>query len=137
MKTFPLNDDWTVEYFNPDVDGFEMAPSEQAVPRLPEWSCSGRFAQAGFYAWLQRKFEIEMVPYCVRYLIQIEQAPPSTKLYVNDQHLGDWDGETLRLDITDYVSLGTNRLSLRIDCGPDGDSRFDAVVLLQQRCDES
>ena len=78
-----------------------------------------------------------MVPYCVRYLVQIEQAPPSTKLYVNDEHLGDWDGETLRLDITDYVSLGTNRLSLRIDCGPDGDSRFDAVVLLQQRCDES
>lgn len=134
VNTTPLNDDWTVEYFNPDVDGFEMAPSPQPVPRLPEWTCSGRFAQAGFFAWLQHRFQIEAVPYCVRYEVQVEHAPPNTRLYVNDQHIADCDDPTTRVDVTDYVSLGKNRLSLRVPCQPDADQRFDAVYLLQGAC---
>lgn len=135
METFPLNDDWTVEYFEPNIDGFEMAPSVQAVPRLPQWQCEARFAEAGFYAWLQRRFVLSPSEMCVRYVLQVEHAPSSTKVYVNDQHLLDLDDGTARIDITDYVSLGVNRLSLRVAC--PGNTRFDAVLLLQIPCEDA
>lgn len=135
MKTFSLNDDWTVEYFEPDIDGFEMAPSPQPVPTLPAWRCSPRFAQAGFYAWLQRRFALQPTGYCVRYVIDIESAPPTTQVYVNDQRVAS--GEAPRADITDYVALGENRLNLRVDCAADGDCAIGAVRLLQIPCDEA
>ena len=136
MNTFPLNDHWTVEYFEPNIDGFEMAPSVQEIPRLPEWKCAGRFAESGFYAWLQRPFELVMTDYCVRYVVQVEHAPRTTKIYVNDRHLADCTEDMQRVDITDAVSLGKNRLSLRVDCVNDAQQQFESILLLQMFCDK-
>ncbi len=135
MDIIVLNDDWTVEYFEPNVDGFEMAPSVQPVPRLPLWTCAGRFAEAGFYAWLQRQFDLHETEECVHYVVQIERAPATTRVYMNDQHLADCDAPVIRVDVTDYVTLGKNRLSLRVDCAADGEAQFEAVTLLQLPCD--
>jgi hypothetical protein len=135
MNTFSLNSNWTVDYFEPNIDGFEMAPSAQPIAHLADWTCSARFAEAGFYAWLQRRFDLMPTDDCVRYLVQIENMPPSTKVYVNDQHIADADDTTLRLDVTDRVALGTNRLSLRVACAADAEHRFDSVLLLQVPCD--
>lgn len=133
MSSFPLNDDWTVEYFHPDVDGFEMAPSVQPVPRLPDWTCEARFAEAGFYAWLQRRFELQATDFCVRYEVQIEGIPGESRVFVNDQFVLQTTKSTERVDITDFVSLGVNRLSLRLHCAP---ASFEAVVLIQAACEE-
>ncbi len=137
MDTRLLNDDWTVEYFEPEVDGFEMAPSAQAVPRLTDWMCEARFVEAGFFAWLQRRFDLSATVQCVRYIVQVEGAPNGTRVFVNDKHLADADGnETpLRIDITDYVSLGKNRLSMRLNCEPQN-VRFEGVALLQIPCED-
>lgn len=134
MNTFPMNDNWTVEYFEPNIDGFEMAPSIRDVPRLTEWHCERRFAEAGFYGWLQRRFELAPTEQCVRYLIQIENAPSDTKVYVNDHHLADCEGDVVRIDVTDVVSLGKNRLSLRVNCSTEIRSQFESVVLLKVPC---
>ncbi len=136
MNTFSLNTDWTVEYFEPNIDGFEMAPSVQTIDHLSDWTCSARFAEAGFYAWLQRRFDLTPTEGCVRYLMQVETLPPSTKVYINDQFIADGDtADVLRIDVTDYVTLGTNRVSLRVDCAGDAAHRFDSVLLLQVPCD--
>ncbi|MEM6528718.1 MAG: hypothetical protein AAF653_10515 [Chloroflexota bacterium] len=135
MTIIPLNNNWTVEYFEPNIDGFEMAPSVQEVERISEWNCSGRFADAGFYAYLQHRFDLEPAEMCVRYELQIENAPPTTKVYVNDNLIAESAGEILRLDITDYVSLDKNRLSLRVDCVADREHQFEAVYLVQIPCD--
>ncbi|MEO0563610.1 MAG: hypothetical protein AAF125_15990 [Chloroflexota bacterium] len=137
MKTLPLNNNWSVEYFDPDVDGFEMAPAPEPIPRIEEWGCSGRFSTAGFYAYLRRSFEIDMTPnQCVRYVVQIEGAPSTTRFYVNDTYMGDVTGRAERFDITDYISLGTNKLNLRLSCSEESKG-FEAVVLLQIPCEDA
>jgi hypothetical protein len=137
-KTFSLNIGWTVEYFEPNIDGFEMAPSPEPIERLNTWTCSGRFATAGFYAYLRRAFEVEPITtHCIRYIVQLENAPGTTRVYVNDTYLGNANGISTRLDVTDYVSLGQNKLNLRLDCWEDGNRRFDDVYLLQVPCDEA
>jgi hypothetical protein len=135
MNTIPLNNDWTVEYFEPNIDGFEMAPSPQHVERLSEWYCSERFADAGFYGYLQNQFELDVTEICVRYTLQIENAPPTTRIYINDHYLGNCDEDIVRIDVTDYVSLGKNRLSLRVDCTTDREGQFEAIYLIQTPCE--
>lgn len=135
--TLPLNDNWTVEYFEPNIDGFEMAPSPEEIARLDAWRCGSRYATAGFYAYLRRTFTLEATTtHCVRYVLQLENAPTTTRVYVNDTYLGDAGGVSTRIDVTDYVSLGQNKLNLRVRC-QDGGSRFDALYLLQVPCNES
>ncbi len=137
-KTFPLNDNWTVEYFEPDVDGFEMAPSPEQIARLNDWRCSNRYANAGFYAYLRHYFDVEAITtHCVRYVLQLENAPATTRVYVNDTYLGDAGGVSTRIDVTDHISLEANKLNLRVDCWADGAARFDALYLLQVPCDEA
>ncbi|MEL6148259.1 MAG: hypothetical protein AAFR56_01440 [Chloroflexota bacterium] len=109
MTTIPLNNNWTVEYFEPNIDGFEMAPSIQTIERISEWNCSGRFADAGFYAYLQHRFDLEPTAMCVRYELQIENPPSATKVYVNDTHIADSTDRVLRLDITLPQPRGLHR----------------------------
>lgn len=137
IRNIALNEDWTVEYFDPDIDGFEMAPAAEAVARLGDWRCEARFAQAGFYAWLGRQFRLEGTDHCVRYLLQVEQAPPNTRLYINDVHVSDCTDPVVRVDITDQVTLGRNRINMRVGCIAGDMERFDAVYLLQVPCDEA
>ena len=135
MNTVSLNNSWTVEYFEPNIDGFEMAPSTQDVERLSDWNCSERFADAGFYAYLQHRFELEPTEMCVRYELQIENAPSTTRVYINDNYLRDCTESVVRVDITDYVSLGKNRVSLRVDCVADRETQFEAIYLVQVPCE--
>jgi len=138
MRTFPLTNGWSVEYFEPNIDGFEMAPSPEAISRLSEWRCSPRFATAGFYAYLRRTFEIEREDArCVRYFVQVENAPGTTRVYVNDTHVADADGRSTRVDVTDFVWMGENKLNLRVDCWKDDGARFEAVNLLQVPCEDA
>jgi hypothetical protein len=136
MKTFPLNQNWTAEYFEPDIDGFEMAPAPEPIDHIQLWTCSPRFARAGFYAYLRRPFEISPSDQCVRYLLHIKHAPASVRIYINDQSLGEATGHLTKFDVTDFVSLGHNKLNLRLDCWQDPTSHFGDIVLLQVPCDQ-
>lgn len=135
MQATSLNEGWSVEYFAPEIDPFEMAPSAEPILSLADWFCSPRFAQAGFFAWLQRRFTLEMTDYCVRYILMLEASPLSLRVYVNDQLLAEADGGQFELDITDFVSLGSNRLNLRFHCGSGAEMHIRQVWLVQKPCE--
>jgi hypothetical protein len=134
MHTILLTHTWTVEYFEPNVDPFEMAPSPQPIARLQDWACDRRYAQAQFYGWLQHVFELTPTDGCVRYTLQIEGAPPQTRIYVNDLLIAESSQPIVRQDITDAVTLGKNRLNLRVMCASSAPT-FESAVLLQIPCD--
>ena len=129
MTVLDLNADWQVEYFHPDVDEFEFAASRQPVPSLQAWQCERRFLHNGYYAWLEKSFDLAATDHCVQYLLS-SILHPAVTVYLNERKLhGD------QLNVTDCVWLEANRLQVRVDGSQiDADFRLPTLRLLQVDC---
>jgi hypothetical protein len=134
--TVSLDDQWTCDYFELNPLLFEFATSEP-VPSLAAWSFDKRRVQE-WAAWLRRSLQIAPMEFCQRYHVLIDQAPPNCKLYVNNQLIavytvGD-DDPPFDLDITDYLTLGENKLECRVEC--DAGGKFEGVWLQSVPCSD-
>lgn len=136
LPSIPLDSGWLCDYFEAEPDVYELA-AESAVTALSAWSFDRRRAE-GWAAWLERTFALEPTDECVRYLLLIDSAPQGMRIYVNGEHVADYqvgdDDPPFEVDVTDRVWLDTNRIAFRVDSGATG--TFAGVRLQPAPCDE-
>lgn len=128
-----LDANWQVEYFEVNPDLYEWAAAAQPVPSLSKWHCTARFDEA-WAAMLHTRFDLLPLDICVHYLLHIERAPGSIILYINGRRMGEIDGGVpFCFDVTDYVTLEDNQMSIKVMCADAG--TFGRVYLLPVACE--
>jgi len=134
--SIPLNDGWLCTYFETESAPYEFA-TDDTVVTLTQWSFDKRRAE-GWMAWLQRSFRLDPTDFCVRYLLLIDSAPQKASIYVNDQHVADYnigdDDPPFELNVTYYVALEDNTIAFRVSC--DAMGQFARVRLQAIPCDD-
>lgn len=113
-----LNDTWVAE----------IAGSKAKVPSLRAFACRGERVQ------LTRHFDVPpMLDVCLRFDLHITAAPGRVVLSINDLRLAEMDGgQPFIFDVTDFISLEDNALTLDVDGGHDG--AFGDVFLKAEPC---
>ena len=128
-----LDGNWEVEYFEVEPNLYEWGPAIQPVPSLMAWHCEGRFDE-GWAACLQTRFDLAPFDFCIRYDLHVEDAPGMIILYINGRRMGEVaPGAPFVFDVTDWVTLEDNRLTLRVTCGAAG--KFGRVYLQPHPCE--
>ncbi len=128
MLTLLLNTNWSCDYFEIEPDLYEFQDFHTAVARLGDWSFDRLYPQ-GWAAWLERRFDLQPLDYCVHYELNIAVVPEGAQLSVNGRQFGVL-AAPCRVDITDYVTLDENRIAFRVLSGATGgfgDIRLTAV----------
>jgi hypothetical protein len=66
---------------------------------------------------LKRRFDLEPIgEVCLRFVLQLDQAPAGTQVYINGWHAGTTEaGKALISDVTDYVTLEANLVHLKLN----------------------
>jgi hypothetical protein len=113
-----LDTDWLV-YPPADTDaayGVSVLDDStwDSVATLAEWPVD-RLAY-GKGVQLKRHFDLEPIgEVCLRFVLQLDQAPAGTRVYVNGWHVGTTQtGQALTADVTDAVTLEGNLLHLKL-----------------------
>ncbi|MEP6984592.1 MAG: hypothetical protein ABI970_03285 [Chloroflexota bacterium] len=118
MESISLENDW--RYFPSEVMDADFGVSELdesswgVLPQLADYP-RDLIAVSGTLN-LRHSFDIEPIgDVCLRFYIQLDQAPIGTQVYVNGWHLGTIQTtEPLNADVTDYVSLQDNFVLLKL-----------------------
>lgn len=64
---------------------------------------------------LQRRFDLPPIgDVCLRYVLDVPQAPARTAIYINGWHAATTTGEAITVDVTDWVTLEDNRILLKV-----------------------
>lgn len=134
MRHISLVEDWTVEYFEPGIDTFEFAPSPQPITKIHDWRFSPRFAEAGYLAWLLRRFTLIPRQTCVSYALQI-QGGSAMRVYLNDEWVAEKSDADLHIDVTHAVFLGENRLNIRVQSEDANQGAITQIQLIETPCD--
>ncbi|MBC7872271.1 MAG: hypothetical protein H7Y09_15610 [Chitinophagaceae bacterium] len=97
------------DYSAADLDASPWIP----LPYLSDWTMSSS-VQSGA-DWFRREFNLEPTEGCINYLLQIDNAPESTVIYVNGKLVGTIEAhKSFADDVTDAVALGTNIISMKL-----------------------
>lgn len=132
---------------SPDADysAVELDDSDwTALPPLSTDNVWFVLASSGC-AWLRRTVVLHETDSCVRYYLQIDHAPGLVGVYVNGQYVGGYTGKACKLDVTDYVALGTNVFAFKLVYQEDRTyssfagvhAAFRGVRLQPVACDEA
>jgi hypothetical protein len=135
--TIPLDTDWFCTYFHHELLD-EMADGHDFIHLLSEWTPRKGTLDANISIWLNRTFNLEPTDYCVRYYLHIDATPgeislafSNTKDYLVEKQTGP-----MVIDVTDYVTLEGNNLSLRLDPSTARlDGKFSGVRLEAVPCE--
>jgi hypothetical protein len=85
------------------------------LPSLRHWSWEQR------PVWLRHTFDLQPAEACMRYILQIKDLPPRTRLYLNERDLGEL-APPFQLDVTDFLTLEDNSIAFWIEAeGKFGD----------------
>ena len=132
MLTLLLDAHWSCDYFEVEPDLFELQDYRVTLPLLNRWRFDGRYPE-GWAAWLERRFDLQPLDYCVHYELRIAAVPDGAELSVNGRQFGAI-AAPCHIDITDYVTLDENRIAFRVLSGAEG--VFGAVRLAAVPCEE-
>ena len=126
-----LDDGWVCGYaVDPPVLKFD-----KPVTSLAEWSFDAESPENNVVAWLKRSFTLEMVDFCVNYVLHLDSAPANTVIFINGERAGVYLSplpaySPLALDITMLVALDDNEIIFHVDRAAPGnfaDVRLQAV----------
>jgi hypothetical protein len=131
LPLIPLETGWQCEYFEVEPNLYEFSDGALKVPYLSDWRCERRFAE-GWAAWLQRKFTLEAVDFCVTYWLVVDHAPADARFYLNGKLIGEYRAP-FKVDVTDFVFLEENTIAIRLTCPEQGE--ISGVRLQGTPCD--
>jgi hypothetical protein len=138
--TIPLDTDWFCTYIL--LEG--IGDGHAVIPQLSEWTFRSKFMaehwppEVRFSAWFWREFDLEPTNYCVRYFLHIDSTPGEISvIFLNrKEHVAVKQSGPLAIDVTDYVMLEGNKLSLRLDPSTAQlDRKFSGVRLEAVPCE--
>jgi hypothetical protein len=137
IKTLDLTHNWTCDYFELGHSMYEFMQGVD-LPSLNEWSFDKRRVE-GWAVWLQRSFFLERTEACVSYVLYIDSAPASTRIFVNGEHVMDYippadDAPPFEIDVTPYVHLDDNTIAFRVEYH-NAETAFAGVCLQPVPCD--
>lgn len=137
-----LNTNW--RYRPGDDDDFSLRKLDDGdwplLDSLEDWSDIAPHDDDDPVTWLRRTVKLSPLGYCVVYFLDIREVPLHTEIYVNGKLAGAHKPNSGRfaVDVTRFVSLGTNVIALRLQRGGKvrGEPGFGAIRLQAIPCDE-
>jgi hypothetical protein len=107
----PLTTDWTLA-FPPGWD----APSVLELPNLKPWSALHDLGSRSFSgtAVYNKTFRLDSVKTSGRYILDLGQVAHIAEISVNGKMAATLWGPPFRVDITPYVEVGSNQLTVKV-----------------------